>query len=219
VLNFVETRYPELLEQNPNRLKYWEKAVLVLNTGHRNGYAEQRAFFNHLLANEIHLPVIVKREYPGIPQHVMQIRAAMDTGPLFIDGLAEGLWLTADREIEIKSLANISFGILQASRARMSKTEFISCPGCGRTLFDLQQTVAEVKARTGHLKGLKIAVMGCIVNGPGEMADADYGYIGAGPGKVHLYKNKEAMKKNIPETEAVEELVALIKREGDWRKK
>ncbi len=216
-LNFVELRYPDLLEQNLNRLKYWKKAVLVLNTSHQNGYAEQRAFFNHLLLNKIHLPVIVKREYLGIPEKVLQVRAAMDTGPLFIDGLGDGLWLVGDKPIESQAMARFAFGILQASRARMSKTEFISCPGCGRTLFDLQQTVTRVKARTRHLKGLKIAVMGCIVNGPGEMADADYGYVGAGPGKVHLYKNKEAVKKNIPEAEAVEELVELIKREGDWR--
>jgi len=130
--------------------------------------------------------------------------------------MGDGIWIENKGNIAHEIITATAFGILQASRVRMSKTEYISCPGCGRTLFDLQKTSQEIRKRTLHLKNLKIGIMGCIVNGPGEMADADYGYVGAGPGKITLYKNKEVVKKNIPEENAVEELIQLIKDCGDW---
>ena len=132
-----------------------------------------------------------------------------------IDGLGDGLWLDAPATALAKR-NTMSFGILQAARTRISKTEYISCPSCGRTLFDLQETTAKIRAVTHHLKGVKIGIMGCIVNGPGEMADADYGYVGTGPGKITLYKEKEVVKRNVPEQEAVEALIDLIREHGDW---
>ena len=133
-----------------------------------------------------------------------------------MSGLVDGIWLDAPQYENQDDVLRIAFGILQAARLRMSKTEFISCPSCGRTLFDLQTTVHRVQQATAHLTHLKIGVMGCIVNGPGEMADADYGYVGAGPGRISLYKNKECVEKNIPTEEAIDRLVALIKAGGDW---
>ena len=139
----------------------------------------------------------------------MRIKASADLGVLLIDGLVDGLWLE-NHSSSAEELNSIMFGILQATRARISKTEYIACPGCGRTMYDLQGTLARIKAATAHLKGLKIGVMGCIVNGPGEMADADYGYVGAARGKVSLYRRKECVEKNIPEDEAIERLLQLI---------
>ena len=144
---------------------------------------------------------------------MLQLEAAADMGPLLIDGLADGLWITNEGDIPNDILADTAFAILQAARLRISKTEYISCPGCGRTLYDLQDTIARVKKATQHLKGLKIGIMGCIVNGPGEMADADYGYVGAGPGKVSIYRRKQCVEKNIPESQAVEKLLELIKKD------
>ena len=141
---------------------------------------------------------------------MLQLDAAADMGALMADGLADGIWLSNEGDISYDDLAHTAFAILQAGRLRMSKTEYISCPGCGRTLYDLQATIARIKAATQHLKGLKIGIMGCIVNGPGEMADADYGYVGAGPGRVSLYRRKECVEKNIPESLAVEKLLLLI---------
>jgi (E)-4-hydroxy-3-methylbut-2-enyl-diphosphate synthase len=137
-------------------------------------------------------------------------------GALFIDGFGDGLWLTSTPRIPIQLINTTSFGILQATRTRISKTEYISCPSCGRTLFDLQETTAKIRKHTAHLKGLKIGIMGCIVNGPGEMADADYGYVGTRPGHIHLYKEKTVVRKNVPEAEAVDALIDLIKEYGDW---
>jgi (E)-4-hydroxy-3-methylbut-2-enyl-diphosphate synthase len=141
--------------------------------------------------------------------------SSTDVGGLLIDGLGDGIWLESDT-INANKLNNISFGILQATRTRISKTEYISCPSCGRTLFDLQETTAKIRNRTHHLKGIKIAIMGCIVNGPGEMADADYGYVGSGPGKITLYKGKEVVKRSINTEFALDELITLIKENGDW---
>ena len=137
-------------------------------------------------------------------------------GVFFIDGLGDGLWIEAPN-VPQEQLLSLSFGILQGSRVRVSKTEYISCPSCGRTLFDLQSTIAQIKAKTSHLKGLKIGIMGCIVNGPGEMADADYGYVGSAKGKVNLYKGQTCVEKLIPAEEAVDRLIDLIKRNGDWK--
>jgi (E)-4-hydroxy-3-methylbut-2-enyl-diphosphate synthase len=161
-------------------------------------------------------PVILKRTYATADPTSLAIEAAADLGVMFIDGLADGLWLESSAGIARHDLDAIALDILQASRARMSKTEFISCPGCGRTLYALQDTIAAVKERLSHLKGLKIAVMGCIVNGPGEMADADYGYVGAAPGKISLYRGKEPVQRNIPQEEALDALIRLLREDGRW---
>jgi len=161
-------------------------------------------------------PVVIKRNYIDDESDVMAIKAASDIAPLFTDGFGDGIWLSNPFMTDVAALHQISFEILQAARARSSATEFIACPSCGRTQFDIEKVLGEVKMHTGHLHQLKIAVMGCIVNGPGEMADADYGYIGSAPDKVMLYKGKTAVKKNIPATNAVYELVELIKENGDW---
>ncbi len=164
------------------------------------------------------MPVILSRSYCLDNLEDFQIQAAADLGVLLIDGFGDGIWLENESsQIGIEAVNSVAFGILQAARLRVTKTEFISCPSCGRTMFNLQTVIARVKARTSHLKGLKIAIMGCIVNGPGEMADADYGYVGAGRGKVSLYKKKECIRRSIPEEDAVENLIGLIKENGDWQ--
>jgi (E)-4-hydroxy-3-methylbut-2-enyl-diphosphate synthase len=193
-----------------------ERTVFVLTTNHQNGVGEQRAFFHALLADDVKNPVVLKRTYADASLEDLQIKAAADLGLFFIDGLGDGLWVEAPN-VPQPQLLSLSFGILQGSRVRVSKTEYISCPSCGRTLFDLQSTIAQIKAKTSHLKGLKIGIMGCIVNGPGEMADADYGYVGSAKGKVNLYKGQTCVEKLIPEGEAVERLIDLIKRNGDWK--
>ena len=175
-------------------------------------------FFRNLYCNiaklEIKNPIILFIESEESDQETFQIGVSSDLGSSLIDGFGDGLWICA---AQAKTYINsTSFGILQATRTRISKTEYISCPSCGRTLFDLQETTAKIRARTAHLKGLKIGIMGCIVNGPGEMADADYGYVGTGPGKIHLYKEKTVVRKNINESEAVQALIDLIKENGDW---
>ena len=146
----------------------------------------------------------------------IQVKAGADFGTMLLNGYRDGVWLDCPNYDNINDIVRYEFGILQAARLRTSKTEYISCPSCGRTLFDLQKTVQEVKAATSHLSHLKIGIMGCIVNGPGEMADADYGYVGAAAGKISLYKNKECIEKNIPQEEAITKLVELIKANGDW---
>lgn len=160
-------------------------------------------------------PVIIKADYSGLSKDEITIAASIDLGRLLLKGYADGLWIEAEG-VEREWLNNLCLNILQATRLRISKTEFISCPGCGRTLYDLQSTLRDIKAATSHLKGLKIGVMGCIVNGPGEMADADYGYVGAGVGKISLYKGKECIVRNIPTSEALPRLIDLIKENGDW---
>lgn len=165
------------------------------------------------------VPVIIKREYSDVSPEQFQLFAATDVGGLLVDGFGDGVWLTLNAKSQIPNLKLVnttSFGILQATRTRISKTDYISCPSCGRTLFELQETTARIRARTNHLKGLKIAIMGCIVNGPGEMADADYGYVGTGVGKINLYKGKEIVRRNVLTENAVDELVELIKSNGDW---
>ncbi|MBO7609990.1 MAG: (E)-4-hydroxy-3-methylbut-2-enyl-diphosphate synthase [Muribaculaceae bacterium] len=162
------------------------------------------------------LPVIARVHYDDTDLEWLQVKAGADLGPVVMSGLVDGIWIDAPQYDNPSDVLRIAFGILQAARLRMSKTEFISCPSCGRTLFDLQTTVKRVQAATAHLTHLKIGVMGCIVNGPGEMADADYGYVGAGPDRISLYKNKECVEKNIPTEEAIDHLIALIKAGGDW---
>jgi (E)-4-hydroxy-3-methylbut-2-enyl-diphosphate synthase len=163
-------------------------------------------------------PIILKNSYQTENLLRFQVDSAIDFGSLLIDGIGDAIWLNAPR-ISPETINNTAFAILQATRARITRTEFISCPSCGRTLFDIENTLQQVKAATQHLKGLKIAVMGCIVNGPGEMADADYGYVGAGPGNVTLYKGKEVAFKNIPQIEAIPRLVELIRQSGDWKER
>lgn len=189
--------------------------IILMVTNNINGIAEQRAFFLALNQSRLTHPVIIHRQYSDTEKSSFQENAAADTGMLFLDGFGDGLSLAAP-DIDSTDVLETHYGILQASRVRFSRTEFISCPGCGRTLFDLQTTTALIRARTSHLKGLKIAIMGCIVNGIGEMADADYGYVGAGAGKVSLFKNRELVIRNLPESEAVERLVELIKEGGHW---
>ena len=200
------------------KIKKTGNLILLLETANTNGYADQRAAFVRLMKAGIENPVIIIREYNDSDNELFQLQSASDIGALLIDGLGDGVMISSN-SISQKLICNTAFSILQAARTRTTKTEYISCPGCGRTLFNLQETVAQIKSATGHLKGLKIGVMGCIVNGPGEMADADYGYVGAGNGKVSLYKGKEVYKKNLCEDIAVEELIRLIKEHGDWREK
>jgi len=163
-------------------------------------------------------PVIIHRKYSDCTPDKFMIIAAAEISPLLIDGLGDGIWLEAEG-ISPEIIERAAYNILQATRSRITKTEYIACPSCGRTLYDIQETLKNIRERTSHLKNLKIAVMGCIVNGPGEMADADYGYVGASKGKITLYKKKEIIKKNIPQSEAVEALIALIKESGDWEEK
>jgi (E)-4-hydroxy-3-methylbut-2-enyl-diphosphate synthase len=169
-----------------------------------------------ILNSSDNAPVVLRRRYEECDKERVAIYAAMDMGSLLIDGLAEGVWIDAPA-LDQEEIRDIELMLLQASRLRFSRTEYIACPSCGRTLYDIQTTLAEIKARTSHLKDLKIGVMGCIVNGPGEMADADYGYVGAGAGRISLYKGKECVERNIPQEEALEHLIELIKANGDWK--
>lgn len=194
---------------NIEKLKSLKDIIIVANSVHANPVGELRAVVHRLASAGVSAPVIVHCCYKEETVEALRIKAAADLGVLFIDGLADGVWLE-NPGIAAEDINSIAFGILQATRARISKTEYIACPGCGRTMYDLQGTLAKIKAATGHLKGLKIGVMGCIVNGPGEMADADYGYVGAARGKVSLYRQKECVEKNIPEEEAIERLLQLI---------
>jgi (E)-4-hydroxy-3-methylbut-2-enyl-diphosphate synthase len=216
VLNFVRTNLEGLNVSLLSAIQSDPTAVLILTTENAHGMAEQRAAFVRLMLDQSPVPVIIQRSYTQLDENTLQLYASTDLGALLIDGLGDGIWIAAESSGSKKMINSLSFGILQATRTRISKTEYISCPSCGRTLFDLQETTAKIRARTSHLKGVKIGIMGCIVNGPGEMADADYGYVGTGVGKITLYKEKEVVKRNVPEAEAVDELIALIDAHGDW---
>ena len=193
-------------------LKAHPEVVVVAVSNQQNRLGEQRALTHELWTNGLFNPVVFAQMYRHKAEEKadFQLEAAADMGALMIDGLTDGIWLMNDGDITVRDIADTSFAILQAARLRTSKTEYISCPGCGRTLYDLRSTIAKIKAATAHMKGLKIGIMGCIVNGPGEMADADYGYVGAGPGKISLYKQKMCVEKAIPESEAVEHLLRFI---------
>ena len=191
-----------------------KKTIFVLDTNNEHGYADQRRFFVECMKKTIQNPIIVKRSYHQCSQDELLLYSATDLGGLQLDGFGDGIWI--DSSHDSGYVNETAFGILQASRSRISKTEYISCPSCGRTLFDLQETTAKIRARTDHLKGLKIGIMGCIVNGPGEMADADYGYVGTGVGKISLYKGQDVIEKNIPSESAVDALIQLIDFHGDW---
>ena len=191
------------------------EVVIVLETNALHGMAEQRAFFISMMKAGVQVPVIVKRSYRDLSADDLMVYAATDMGALFTDGMGDGVWIDAPG-MALPLLNSTSFGILQATRTRISKTEYISCPSCGRTLFDLQETTQLIRSRTDHLKGIKIGIMGCIVNGPGEMADADYGYVGTGPDKITLYRGREVVKKNVSSARALDDLIELIREDGNW---
>jgi (E)-4-hydroxy-3-methylbut-2-enyl-diphosphate synthase len=214
-LNFIYASIHQIDQPLLTRLKTDNSAVLVLDTKNLHGMAEQRRAFAELMDNQCDVPVIIARSYADISIDDFQLYAATDFGGLLVDGLGDGVFVSASA-IPDKFVNQTAFNILQATRTRISKTEYISCPSCGRTLFDLQETTAKIRSRTSHLKGVKIGIMGCIVNGPGEMADADYGYVGSGPGRITLYKGKEVVRRNVPTVQAVDELVNLIREHGDW---
>jgi len=198
------------------KLKKDSSIVLLIDTYNSHGMSEQRRLFIELLESNCKTPVIISRKYENISNEEFQLYSATDIGGLFVDGLGDGIYLTKKDSNSLKQRNKLSFGILQASRTRISKTEYISCPSCGRTLFDLQETTALIRSKTQHLKGLKIGIMGCIVNGPGEMADADYGYVGTGIGKISLYKKHDIIRKDVPMDIADQALIDLIKENGDW---
>lgn len=221
-LKFLFITYLGLNDEVIACLKYHPEMVLIAQSNHPNRLGEQRALVHQLMNEGLKTPVIFFQHYAEKNSEDFQLKAATDMGALIFDGFCDGIFLFNQNNpekglhIDDKLIDATAFNILQAGRLRTSKTEYISCPGCGRTLYDLTKTIARIKAATSHLKGLKIGIMGCIVNGPGEMADADYGYVGAGRGKISLYKKKECIEKNIPEEEAVEKLIELIKANGDW---
>ncbi len=215
-LNLVYCTLPDLSDALIAKLKSDPTAVLLIDTWHPHGMAEQRRLFFRLLEHDCDVPVIIGRYYESLSEERLQLFSATDMGALLIDGLGDGVFIAAVDCGSDKLLNSTAFGILQAARMRISKTEYISCPSCGRTLFDLQDTTAMIRSRTQHLKGIKIGIMGCIVNGPGEMADADYGYVGVGKGKITLYKGREVVKKSISSEHALDELIDLIRQHGDW---
>lgn len=190
--------------------------VLLLTSHHANPVGEIEAFIHRLWDNGCKAPVVVRMSYDDANEEDVQVKAGADFGALLLNGLVDGIVLDAPNLPNNADAVAYSFGILQAARRRTTKTEYISCPSCGRTLYDLQHAVKEIKVATSHLKGLKIGIMGCIVNGPGEMADADYGYVGAAVGKVSLYKGKECVERNVPQDVALTHLIDLIKANGDW---
>ncbi len=213
--NFVLIDVDKINSSALSSQKFNLQSILVLTTSHRNRVASIRAFIGVLHGLNIQSPIIINHTYGDKLLEDFQLKTSIDTGLLLIDGLIDGLFVT-NPYLSASEVTSTQLGILQAARERFTKTDFISCPGCGRTLFDIQKVNAIIKEKTSHLKGLKIGIMGCIVNGVGEMADADYGYIGSGQGKVTLFQKKEAIKKNIPAQEAVGELILLIKENGDW---
>lgn len=215
-INFVYTQLKDLSPGLLNTLRQDSTAVLLIDTYNEHGMAEQRRLFVELMKAECNVPVVIGRAYQDLTVEQLQLSAATDIGGLLIDGLGDGIFIAAENCGPDKRVNETAFTILQATRTRISKTEYISCPSCGRTLFDLQETTAMIRARTYHLKGVKIGIMGCIVNGPGEMADADYGYVGSGPGRITLYRGKEVVKRNVPSAQAVDELISLIREDGNW---
>ncbi|OJJ18102.1 4-hydroxy-3-methylbut-2-en-1-yl diphosphate synthase [marine bacterium AO1-C] len=222
--HFLKIQLKDLTTEVIAQIKATPQMVLMLETENLHAMAELRRLFLELMVQEISHPAIVSRDYEGEDVELVQLYAATDVGGLLIDGWGDGVLLSntqknANKEAileQAKQLNNLGFGILQAARTRMTKTEYISCPSCGRTLFDLQETTAMIRKRTDHLKGVKIGIMGCIVNGPGEMADADYGYVGSGKGKITLYRSKTVVKRGVPSEQAVDELIELIREDGKW---
>jgi (E)-4-hydroxy-3-methylbut-2-enyl-diphosphate synthase len=224
-LNLLRLTIGELTEDLIERMRQDTTLVLLIDTYNEHAMPELRRLFFDLIEANVQTPVIITRSFPMLADDNLQLYAATDVGGLLIDGLGDGILLStaqvvfAEKKQFMKLLLGYNqtaFGILQAARTRMSKTEYISCPSCGRTLFDLQETTAMIRKRTDHLKGVKIGIMGCIVNGPGEMADADYGYVGVGKGKIALYRGQNVIKKAVPAEKAVDELIELIREDGNW---
>ncbi len=229
-LNLVRVKAGDIESEEFSLLPLDKTLVFILETDALNGMSDQRSFFLAMEQFGLDVPVIIKRSYPANefdlsktgditsieePYSKLQLFTATDLGALLTDGFGDGIWIDTP-SIPTKIITSTAFGILQATRSRISKTEYISCPSCGRTLFDLQETTQMIRSRTSHLKGLKIGIMGCIVNGPGEMADADYGYVGAGPDKITLYRGKEVVEKNVSATKALDHLIDIIKTDGNW---
>lgn len=215
-LNLIYACLKDVTQALMTALKNDPTAVLLIDTYNKHGYPEQRRLFVELINHAVECPVIIGRAYRDLTTEQLQLYAATDIGGLLIDGLGDGIFIDAENCGPDKIVNDTAFNILQATRTRISKTEYISCPSCGRTLFDLQETTARIRSRTNHLKGVKIAIMGCIVNGPGEMADADYGYVGSGPGRITLYRGREVVKRNVPTAQAVDQLIDLIREDGAW---
>ncbi|MDR2562327.1 MAG: (E)-4-hydroxy-3-methylbut-2-enyl-diphosphate synthase [Prevotellaceae bacterium] len=208
---FIFCNYRLLTDELAQVIRQNNNKIIVLDAENTNGTAEQRAFFLKFASFGLHNPVIIRREYDENDFEQLLLKASCDFGALLIDGFGDAIMISnRNASIPPERILSASFGILQAARVRRTRTEYIACPGCGRTLFDLRETLSKVKQATTELKGLRIAVMGCIVNGPGEMADADFGYVGAGAGRVTLYRGREAVKKNIPQENAIQELLAII---------
>lgn len=222
LLNFVEVKIEDIFSEKFEKLGNDPKTVFILSTGNEHAMPELRRMFFELVKREIKNPVIIKRDYNLNNLDDYRIYSSTDFGGLLLEGFGNGVW-SSNINFENKSflesadlIKRTMFGILQASRVRISKTEYIACPSCGRTLFDLVEVTNKIRSRTEHLKGVKIGIMGCIVNGPGEMADADYGYVGSGVGKITLYRGKEIVRKNVNSEHAVDELINLIKEDGNW---
>jgi (E)-4-hydroxy-3-methylbut-2-enyl-diphosphate synthase len=218
-LNFVavdiDTLRPEFIDQ----IKKEKNVCLILDAFNTHTMPELRRMAITLKQQDCKLPFVIKCNYKDLNEEQFQLYSSTDLGGLLLDGFGDGIWIKQKNCVSTRVCNSTAFGILQATRTRISKTEYISCPSCGRTLFDLQETTQKIRERTDHLKGIKIGIMGCIVNGPGEMADADYGYVGTGPGKISLYKGKEVVKKNVTSETAVDELIDLIREHGDWVEK
>ena len=223
-LNFVQVSLSQLSDELLTALRTDHRIILLVRTENAHAMPELRRLFVELINRGITAPVVVQRAYLSVSEEDVPLYAATDVGGLLIDGLGDGIMLSPNTESEnpapqaneLKSLNSLAFGILQAARTRITKTEYISCPSCGRTLFDLQETTAHIRQRTDHLKGVKIGIMGCIVNGPGEMADADYGYVGIGRDKIALYRGQQVIKKSVPADRAVDELIDLIREDDRW---
>ena len=216
-LKFLVLQFGAPTEEYLACLKAHPEIVVVCMSNHQNRLAEQRALVHEMWENGVFNPVVFAQMYrhTAAEKSDFQLEAAADMGALMVDGLTDGLWLMNDGDIPQSIITDTAFGILQAARLRTSKTEYISCPGCGRTLYDLRETIARIREATKDMKGLKIGIMGCIVNGPGEMADADYGYVGAGVNRVSLYRKQVCVEKNIPQEVAVEHLLALIRKDRE----
>jgi len=204
------------LKDNLEHIKQVANLTFIYNLNDSSPVNEIDLFFSFLEKEKMNNPVIFHKHYNEDDLEILQVKVAMDFGRHFINGYGNGLFITNSGKITNDEISQLSYSLLQATRTLITKTEYIACPSCGRTLFDLETTTQKIRSRTSHLKGLKIAIMGCIVNGIGEMADADYGYVGGASGKITLYKNRAVVKKNIPEEKAVDELIALIKKDGDW---
>jgi len=219
-INFIKINAASLIGDVTllHNLKIEKQVVIILYSTNEHKMPEIRRAFFDLIDHSILSPVIIQLDYKEVTDQQLQIYAPTDAGALLVDGLGDGIIIsTSGLKKSFALLNSTSFGTLQASRVRISKTEYISCPSCGRTLFDLQETTAKIRQVTDHLKGIKIGIMGCIVNGPGEMADADYGYVGTGKDKIALYKGQNVIKKSVPAHLAVDELIQLIKDHGDWK--